>query len=203
MAAMRSTSCSASLHRSSWIRTNRRRRRARRAQHLLQRLSGREGKDDHLRGTTPAIQEVTAELDNIRAAWTWAAERRHSSLLRDAASTLTQYCDWQGRYHEGVKLCEQAIDRLLPSDSGSEQETALAVLFSAAGWLYIRLGKYVIRARPLRRVSAFTVRRARVAPGPCGRADPGPGVVGRCDGRLCGRRRTGSPSAGSCRGEWR
>ncbi len=93
-------------------------------------------------GQRRAIQEVTAELDNIRAAWTWAAERRHSSLLRDAASTLTQYCDWQGRYHEGVKLCEQAIDRLLPSGSGSEQETALAVLFSAAGWLYIRLGKY-------------------------------------------------------------
>ena len=65
-------------------------------------------------GQRRAIQEVAAELDNIRAAWTWAAERRHSSLLRDAASTLTQYCDWQGRYHEGVKLCEQAIDRLLP-----------------------------------------------------------------------------------------
>ena len=82
-------------------------------------------------GQRRAIQEVGAELDNIRAAWTWAAERRHSSLLRNAASTLTQYCDWQGRYHEGVKLCELAIDRLLPVaiGSGSEQETALAVLF--------------------------------------------------------------------------
>ncbi len=98
-------------------------------------------------GQRRAIQDVGAELDNIRAAWAWAAERRHSSLLRNAASTLTQYCDWQGRYHEGVNLCELAIDRLVPAaseatDSGSEHETALAVLFAAAGWLYIRLGMY-------------------------------------------------------------
>ena len=155
-------------------------------------------------GQRRAIQEVTAELDNIRAAWTWAAERRHSSLLRDAASTLTQYCDWQGRYHEGVKLCEQAIDRLLPSGSGSEQETALAVLFSAAGWLYIRLGKYAhARQAFTQSISIYSDVGHYAAPRPCGRADPGPGVVGRCDGRLCGRRRTGSPSAGSCRGKWR
>ena len=67
-------------------------------------------------GQRRAIQEVAAELDNIRAAWAWAAERRHSSLLSHAASTLTQYCDCQGRYQEGVELCEQAIDRLLAAE---------------------------------------------------------------------------------------
>ena len=113
-------------------------------------------------GQRRAIQDVTAELDNVRAAWTWAAERRHSSLLRDAASTLTQYCDWQGRYHEGIALCEQAINRLLPAGSGSEQETALAVLFSAAGWLYIRLGKYAAVAPGLHaRASVCTATRAQ------------------------------------------
>ncbi len=93
-------------------------------------------------GQRSALQEVAAELDNIRAAWVWATERLHGDLLRQAVSTLSVYCDIQGRYQEGVDLCEQAIGRLLGAEGGSEQGAALAVLLAAGGWLYIRLGRY-------------------------------------------------------------
>ena len=93
-------------------------------------------------GQRSALQEVAAELDNIRAAWVWATERLHGDLLRQAVSTLSVYCDIQGRYQEGVDLCEQAIGRLLGAEGGSEQGAALAVLLAAVGWLYIRLGRY-------------------------------------------------------------
>ncbi|MBK8050955.1 MAG: helix-turn-helix domain-containing protein [Anaerolineales bacterium] len=93
-------------------------------------------------GQRQAIQEVTTELDNIRVAWTWAVERRDCSLFSRAAPALIQFYDCQGRYQEGVKLCELAIERLGAADAGREQQTTLAILLAGVGWLYIHLGKY-------------------------------------------------------------
>jgi predicted ATPase len=45
---------------------------------------------------------ITADLENIRAAWEWAAQTPQSTLLATALDSLCRYYELQGRYEEGA-----------------------------------------------------------------------------------------------------
>ena len=61
------------------------------------------------RAATAAIQ---IEVDNVRQAWSWAAQAGDYRLLDGAAYTLWQFCKYAGLWAEGVTFYQQAIDCL-------------------------------------------------------------------------------------------
>jgi predicted ATPase/DNA-binding SARP family transcriptional activator len=59
-----------------------------------------------------ALAEIEAELDNARAAWTWAVERGQVEWLDRALEGLCLFCDWCGRLQDGESACQMAAERL-------------------------------------------------------------------------------------------
>lgn len=88
-----------------------------------------------------ALAEINREIDNIRAAWTWAIDRRDAEKLRDAAETLAIFYDFRGRYLEGLHALRRAIEALQKDGQAERVETTLAILLSLVGGLLIRLGQ--------------------------------------------------------------
>lgn len=86
-----------------------------------------------------AIAEIAAELDNVRAAWQWAIERRNIAALVDAANALFLFCQFRSRYLEGIQLFEQAV-RIL-DDAALAAHSGAPLLLYELGWLCIRLGR--------------------------------------------------------------
>lgn len=70
-------------------------------------------------GQKTAMQEIAAELNNIRVAWHWAVEQKEWLAINSALETLNLYCDMQGRHREGIALLGLASEQL--SISASEQ----------------------------------------------------------------------------------
>lgn len=59
------------------------------------------------RESFPAMNK---ELENVRAAWTWAVEQKHIGSLANIAPFTKRYLDLQGRYREGIALFQLALD---------------------------------------------------------------------------------------------
>ncbi len=61
-----------------------------------------------------ALDELQADLDNLRQAWTWVIERRdfHSAGLM--LPGLYAFCEMRSRFYEGEALFRQAVERLAP-----------------------------------------------------------------------------------------
>ncbi|MDP1548090.1 MAG: tetratricopeptide repeat protein [Anaerolineales bacterium] len=51
------------------------------------------------------------DFENVRAAWTWASERRDAASLSGLAHFTKRYLDIQGRYREGHDLMEGALSQ--------------------------------------------------------------------------------------------
>jgi predicted ATPase/DNA-binding CsgD family transcriptional regulator len=54
------------------------------------------------------LNEIAQEFENIRAAWLALVEQRQMDLLDQALITLCVFCDYQGRYRDGIALLEKA-----------------------------------------------------------------------------------------------
>ncbi|MEW5961476.1 MAG: NB-ARC domain-containing protein, partial [Chloroflexota bacterium] len=87
------------------------------------------------------IRELTAELENIRAAWQWAVAQRRITDLQKAIYPYSQICDFQSRYREAADAFEQAIQSLESAAPSPERELTLAVALTFLGWDYVRLGR--------------------------------------------------------------
>jgi DNA-binding SARP family transcriptional activator/predicted ATPase/Tfp pilus assembly protein PilF len=61
------------------------------------------------RQTFPVMQR---ELENMRAAWAWAAGQVDVAVLANLAPFTKRYLDVQGRYREGIELFNAALERL-------------------------------------------------------------------------------------------
>jgi predicted ATPase/class 3 adenylate cyclase len=64
-----------------------------------------------------AMQEIEAEIDNITAAWRWAAGQDRVSRLTDALGALDVYYQYSGLDKEGEQLFRYALDHLPASQS--------------------------------------------------------------------------------------
>lgn len=89
------------------------------------------------------LRDITAEIQNIRAAWQQAVDNANLPALKKAAYTYYLFCDFTGRYLEGAKAFELAAARLMKDDQVSPQAAeVLSLLQPLLGYHYIRLGQY-------------------------------------------------------------
>jgi ATP/maltotriose-dependent transcriptional regulator MalT len=86
------------------------------------------------------IQEVAAELENVRAAWAWAVQQGDVANIQKA-TIFYQFCDSQGRFQEGTDALEKAMVSLESAEPSSQRDLTLAAVLVYLGWLYIRLGR--------------------------------------------------------------
>jgi predicted ATPase/DNA-binding CsgD family transcriptional regulator len=86
-----------------------------------------------------ATAEIAAEIDNLRAAWLWAIERRNIAGIVHAANALYIFYQFRGRYAEGIRLWEQAAQGL--DDTTLAEYPDAALLPYELGMFYVRLGQ--------------------------------------------------------------
>lgn len=58
-------------------------------------------REERMLSDPAAIQEVRAELDNVRAAWTWACRACDLTALEAGLRTLSDTYQWSGLFHAG------------------------------------------------------------------------------------------------------
>jgi predicted ATPase/DNA-binding CsgD family transcriptional regulator/uncharacterized protein HemY len=88
-----------------------------------------------------ALDEIEAELENIRAAWQWAVDQLKVEEIQKSMDALGVLYDFRGRYLEGVKAFEQAQQWLSHQDSSPQFSLIRAALGVILGGLYVRLGR--------------------------------------------------------------
>jgi predicted ATPase/DNA-binding CsgD family transcriptional regulator len=93
-------------------------------------------------GQQAALQEIRAELENVRAAWNWAVQNKDVERLQHAVQPLDTFCQYQGRFTEGTALFEQALSTLENMPHSSAGAHTRAQLECCLGWFCIRLGNF-------------------------------------------------------------
>lgn len=77
-----------------------------------------------------ALDEIQADLENIRQAWEWIVARRDFAAVRRAVRTLYAFCDMRSRYHDGELLFRLARDGLAPAPGAAPHPLLGLVLLS-------------------------------------------------------------------------
>ncbi|HUM68178.1 MAG TPA: tetratricopeptide repeat protein, partial [Chloroflexota bacterium] len=91
-------------------------------------------------GQVKAVQEITAELENVRTAYAHAVQQGGIAAIGQAYYPLQTFCDYQGRLHEAEQILATAVTRLQTLSPTNETNHLLAGLHTFLGWIYIRLG---------------------------------------------------------------
>jgi predicted ATPase/DNA-binding NarL/FixJ family response regulator len=99
---------------------------------------------EHITGARQreAMQSITVELENFRAAWRWAVAHQDVAAIDQAAYIFNAFVDMQGRYLEGIQLLEPALQMLDKLPQEGHTPCTRADVLTGLGWLYIRLGRF-------------------------------------------------------------
>jgi tetratricopeptide (TPR) repeat protein len=95
-----------------------------------------------------AVDEIAADIDNIRAAWQWAVDHDDLACLQHALESLYSFYNKRGMAAEGMSAFGRAIDKLsagLASEPTPERTLTVGRLLVRQGWLLWRsnlLGSY-------------------------------------------------------------
>lgn len=138
-----------------------------RQRHAAFYLSLLSSQEQRLKGPQQRLAAATlaADIDNIHAAWHFAASVRRTDLIEAAAMSLFIYCDMRNHFEEGAELCSTAAQAFSPERSSHarllygflEGLRAWFIHFDNAGraeQLYARAFSVLDQA-PLGRWSAF------------------------------------------------
>jgi predicted ATPase/transcriptional regulator with XRE-family HTH domain len=91
------------------------------------------------KGQREALRELTAEIDNFRAAWEWAvAQSRFATLYESLLAFLLLY-DVRGWYAEGMERIESIVQAL--RGTPDQHQDVLGLALSLQGWFYFRRGQ--------------------------------------------------------------
>jgi predicted ATPase/DNA-binding SARP family transcriptional activator/DNA-binding CsgD family transcriptional regulator len=90
-------------------------------------------------GQLEATAEISAELDNVRAAWRRAIDHLDIDVICRAVHPLFMFYDSRGRFLEGTTEIEIAVNMI--RDSTSANSAALAFVLVHLARLYIRIGR--------------------------------------------------------------
>ncbi len=101
------------------------------------------GHEAELVGGLPsaAVDEIAADIDNIRAAWQWAVDHDDLACLQHALESLFSFYNMRGMAAEGMSAFGRAIDRLSVGVAGEptpQRTLALGRLLVRQGWLLWR-----------------------------------------------------------------
>jgi predicted ATPase len=75
-----------------------------------------------------ALAEIEADIENARAAWDWAAERRQVRRLERALESLCRFYFLRARSEEMASACRLAVEGLTPTASAAEQRMVARAL---------------------------------------------------------------------------
>jgi predicted ATPase len=93
-----------------------------------------------------ALAELTAEMDNFRAAWDWAVAHGAVSLFEPALRTFTIFFDIRGWYREGLDLLDRAIAELEATSQlttpGRIEQVTLGHLLVSQGLFALRIAQH-------------------------------------------------------------
>jgi ATP/maltotriose-dependent transcriptional regulator MalT len=89
-----------------------------------------------------AIHAIEDELENIRVGWQTAVEMRKIEAVGNAVQAFALFYEYRSRQLEGIKLFEQAIEKLGIYESSEPDEMLLAIHFQEVAWFYVRMGAF-------------------------------------------------------------
>jgi predicted ATPase/transcriptional regulator with XRE-family HTH domain len=104
--------------------------------------------DGGLRSSAQAevLAELTAEMDNFRAAWDWAVAQSEFTLIEQALRTFSAIYDMRGWLQEGFECLAGTLEALETaheqSPSDGTIQVALAHMLSARALLAVRLARH-------------------------------------------------------------
>jgi len=113
-----------------------------------------------------ALEEIAAELDNVRASWAWTVERADIELIGKSLESLYQFSEMRGRAKEGEAALRQAVARLADVGLGqsestsNEQKIIVGKLMGRQGFLSTRIGLWE-QGMALIRQGALLLRQAQ------------------------------------------
>ena len=87
------------------------------------------------------LDQVAAEIENVRAAWAWAYQHRSTQLLDEAAFGMLLYKESRSLWREGHENFRLAIEAFGAPGSLVEKRT-LAYLLACQGWFCTRLTRF-------------------------------------------------------------
>jgi predicted ATPase/DNA-binding CsgD family transcriptional regulator len=102
------------------------------SQHYLEVLSARKTGD-------ASLDQVEADIDNLRLAWNWAVEHRQYKLIDSALQNLHEFCIRHSRYWDALKFFNQAIERA-EEHPGSVDARTILRLRECRGKVRVLLG---------------------------------------------------------------
>jgi predicted ATPase/DNA-binding CsgD family transcriptional regulator len=88
-----------------------------------------------------ALDEIDAEIDNIRLAWQTLCQRKDSAALYRAAKGLWLAYDLRCRFQEMVSLFGQAVAALRPAAGRPEIDPVLGLLLVLYAWPHVGIGQ--------------------------------------------------------------
>ncbi|MCL6525553.1 MAG: tetratricopeptide repeat protein [Thermaceae bacterium] len=93
-----------------------------------------------IRGANPrsTFTAMEVELENLRAAWSWALREGKAHLIKAGVEALMRFFDAQKRYQDGIEVFAEALDQLNPQNP--EHRAAIGTLWVHQAKLYERLG---------------------------------------------------------------
>jgi tetratricopeptide (TPR) repeat protein len=102
-----------------------------------------------------ALAELTAEMDNFRAAWDWAITHGEYALIGQTMRLFWLLYDTRGWFQDGLDMLGRAIDALEMAHGYSPpdktNQVALGRLLATRAWLAYRLANYEQAQRMLER----------------------------------------------------
>jgi len=90
-----------------------------------------------------AIEVITEDIDNVRAAWDQAIIQRNVVTLGKAADSLTLFYDIRGWFLEGEAACRHVVDMLLTIEQGVAYDASnilMAQMLLGKGWFSVGIG---------------------------------------------------------------
>jgi DNA-binding SARP family transcriptional activator/predicted ATPase len=88
-----------------------------------------------------AIAAITAEYDNVWAAWRWALKALKLTEIERLVRPLQAFFQYQSRYLEGAAAWEEAYRRLTGVEATDPIKLTLVHVTIWWGWMLIRLGR--------------------------------------------------------------
>lgn len=89
-----------------------------------------------------AMREMTAELDNLRAAWDWGIKHQKFDSLGKSVRALGWYYEVSGMIRDGVEQLELLARALNDSPRDAQTNKALGATLVQQGLLYFRSGQF-------------------------------------------------------------
>lgn len=116
--------------------------RDRHCEHYLKFVTDRE-KSIKSAAQQEAMQELTREIDNIRAAWVWGIERGKFQALAESVRCLGWMFEVGGLLREGIEQLELLIQVLKAYPHDPQAKKALGAAFIHQGLLNFRTGQFM------------------------------------------------------------